>query len=319
MKRIFLLVLVFVGAISLLSAQHAAYLPRNNYQIDEDWLTLSISLDSGMFFGMLYEYVFIDRDADGYYNGLYSKLDWQLNPLIYSGFTMQAEMWEQMVIGLGFWLGIPGLLGTMEDRDWDDDGDYIKFSHHDNYLMNAIFADINIGYNVIKNDVFVFSPLIGFNYKHILMSGRDGYAQYPPTDPPKPASGDLIHYEQNYYVAYFGFQTSWAPVPLFSMQLFCSYSPMVFGFNIDNHLSKNMDYIDIPVWGHYVYINAAIFFHIINELSVKLHGSFSWIPVFKGNIYAKKSSEDTYALYSNGRGGGSLIMGGINISIVLNQ
>jgi len=312
-------------AISL-SAQHATYLPGNDYQIDEDWLTLSISLDSGMLFGMLYEYVFLDNESDGKFDDMVSRLDWQLNPLVYTGLTMQAEMWDQLVVGLGFWLGIPGPLGSMEDRDWVDPnyphpytGTLGIISFSDNVLKEAVFADINVGYKIFEDDILLIIPLLGFNFKHIYMCGRNGYQESPPGTWDTSWFGqEAITYQQNYYIFYLGIQTVWSPLHFLDLQLFASYSPVVFAFNVDKHLLTSYDYVDIPVWGHYVYVDAAINFRIINELSVKLHGSFSWIPIFKGDLYAKDADEDIYILYPSNRGGGSLIMGGINISIVLN-
>jgi outer membrane protease len=303
-----------------LHAQHAVYLPKPAERGSQDWLSLSLSVDSGLMFGMLYEYVFIDNENDGKYNDMLSKLDWQLNPLVYTGVIIQAEMWKKWILGVGFWIGIPGPLGRMEDRDWGTQalgytGNLEVYSHHDNFLKEAVFADINFGYNVSGDDSLVFSPLIGFNYKHIFMSGRNGEREIPTYYSWEGL--EVITYQQNYYIFYVGAQISWTPMSLLTLQLFTCYSPVVFSFNIDEHVGS-ATYIDLPIWGQYIHVDAAVFFHILNEINIRLKGSFSYMPVFKGQLYAKPLGSDTYVLYISDRGGGSFILGGADMSFIFN-
>ncbi len=321
MKKIVGIILFILFVMFPLCAQHAQFLPKEHKQSTGDWLRWSVSADSGMFFGMLYEYVFIARDSDGQYNDTLSRLDWQLNPLVYCGFSLDAELFHNFTLGLGTWLGLPALLGYMEDRDWDaNNGDYISFSHHDNFLINAVFVDFNIGYNVINTDSFVLVPLLGFNYKHFRMAGRDGYQEQPPGSVPNTLSGVLITYEQNYYIPYVGVKTFWSPVQLLSLQFFACYSPMVFGFNIDNHLhpSVRADYIDVPLWGNYLSVDIVVYLNLMNDWSLKLHAGYMYITKFKGDIYARLIylGSNDYVQSSSSRGGASLQLLNVSLGVV---
>jgi outer membrane protease len=305
-----------------LQAQHAVYLPKPPETQVADWISMSLAVDSGLMCGMLYEYVFIDNENDGKFNDMLSRLDWQLNPLVYVGFSLDAELLNLFTLGLGGWLGIPSVLGYLEDRDWGTPmlgytGNLEGFSHHTNFLYNAFFADINLGYNLIKTDPLVCIPLLGFNYKHFLMSGRDGYQEVPPGNLPTELSGELITYEQNYYIVYMGIKAFYSPLPWLGIQLFACYSPMVFGFNIDKHLhpSVRADYIDIPLWGQYVNVNLAALFRIMNDFMIKLQGEYMYVSQFQGDIYAKliyQGSNDFVKITSS-KGGASLYS--INISL----
>jgi len=226
------------------------------------------------------------------------------------------------VVCLGFWLGIPGPLGYMEDRDWVDPitvvytGTLGIISFHDNVLRDAVFADINVGYHILKDNILTITPFLGFNFKHIYMSGRDGYQERPPGTLYASFSGEVITYEQNYYIFYLGIQATWSPLLFLDIQLFACYSPLVFSYNVVIHMPDD-EYLDLAAWGHYIYINPAINFRVIENLSLKVHGSFSWVPIFKGASYTKKVYDDEYILFTNSRGGGSLILGGVNLSIIL--
>src|SRR4030042_6152165 len=48
---------------------------------------LSLGLDSGVLFGIIGEWVFVDREADNAYDDVLSWLDWQQKPLFYAGLT----------------------------------------------------------------------------------------------------------------------------------------------------------------------------------------------------------------------------------------
>jgi outer membrane protease len=319
-KNLFLILLLITYS---LHAQHALYLPDKNRESESGWLQFAASAETGLLAGMLYEYVFIADDPDGIFNDMLSRLDWQLNPLFYAGVTLQVELWNQLTVDLGFWAGIPALLGSMEDRDWVDPGtgNYTGIlgiiSFHDNFLTNAFFIDVNVGYKAVDSPCFILTPLIGFNWKHILMSGRNGHQEKPPGTPVGTFDGEVITYEQNYFIYYFGVQATWAPHPLFQLQLFCCYSPLVFGVNIDKHLLRSLEFVDLPVFGHYFCANPAVCLNITEDLSLRLEGSFNYIPAFQGKIYARPLSGGDYSLSNDSKGGAGMITWGITLGCVI--
>jgi outer membrane protease len=320
MKKIVGIILFILFVMFPLCAQHADYLPHGKSVITSDWISLMISVDGGVIFGKLFEYVYVANDNDGEFNDVLSRLDWQLNPLVYAGITMQAEMWDNWILGVGAWMGIPAALGRMEDRDWGTDalgytGNLMSYSHHDNVLKEAVFADINFGYKVTIDDTLVFLPLIGFNYKHIFMSGRNGVKEIP-SIPKITWEGEVITYQQNYYIFYVGAQISWSPLPFLTMQLFAGYSPITFSYNIDYHVN-DATYVDLPVWGQYISVEAGILFHLIDGYSIRLKGNFEYIPSFQGQLFGKPYGSDEYALYTSNRGGGSFILGGAGLALII--
>src|SRR3989304_6387100 len=116
MRKICLLLLFIMTPLSL-SAQHALQIEGYQYQPDKTF-SFDIGLETGALFGTIGEWVFFDKNGDGSFSFVESRLDWQCNPLFYTGLAGSVEFLPRFFIGFGFWLGGPRLLGFMGERGW---------------------------------------------------------------------------------------------------------------------------------------------------------------------------------------------------------
>jgi outer membrane protease len=277
--------------------------------VGQNVFSFNIAPDFGMMFGMLQEWVFINRDGRTSFDDVYSRLDWQLNPLFYIGAAGSLMPIPRLFFGFGGWLGIPGLLGYEEDRDWDElTGVYEVYSYLNNVLSNALFLDFNVGYSLVYQTFLTFNCIIGFNLKQFHMVGQDGWQESPPGTFDQYLVGPAIDYELNYFIPYIAGELAWAPVNWLSFDLFLSVCPfLTFVYDRDYHILRDLTFQDLPVFGFYIASALSISIYFGSGFSFNIKGNFQWAPPFKGNTYM-----EGYRVV-NARGGSSLLLGGISI------
>ena len=66
-------------------SQHAPGIPLKALDNKTDEFIYDITVDSGVLFGQMHEYVFYDHDSNGSIDYKESQLDWDLMPCIYAG------------------------------------------------------------------------------------------------------------------------------------------------------------------------------------------------------------------------------------------
>jgi outer membrane protease len=316
MRRILFCLTLFFLPFSLF-AQHALQLEGYQFpgtdpgQGNGNPITFHIGIESGALFGMINEWVFKDVKANQSFDFTVSRLDWQLDPLFYIGAVGSVKPCPRFYIGFGGWLGLPGLFGYLEDRDWDETtGDYIVFSHHDNVLVNAQFADINIGYSFLEENTLILNGIIGFNFKRIYMSGRNGWQEDPPGTVTSVYTYEVITYELYFFTPYLALEAAWAPVPLLTIDAFLSASPfLTFAYAHDKHVGGHV-YDDFPQFGFSFSAVLCLSLHLGAGYDLRLKNYFVWIPPFKGRDYQDNNFQ------SSVKGGASLITYGVSLSIV---
>ena len=313
--KIFGLIAFFVLPVSLY-AQHAPELESFRFSPEEKTgretaFALSIGPDSGFLFGMLQEWVFIDRDGGNAYDDVLSRLDWQQNPQFYLGVSGSLMPLPRFFIGFGGWMGIPGILGYLEDRDWDAvTGVYDHFSHHDNLLKNSLFFDLNVGYCFIRSSYVLLNGLLGFNYKQIHMTGENGWREYPPGSPAIPMYGEVIDYELNFFIPYLGVELNYAPAQILSVDVFLSVSPWItFVYDRDDHILAGEYFQDLPQWGFHLSGVISLSFHLGGGWNLCLKNTIMWSPPIKGPSFVGGS------LSAGELAGASLLLGGVSLSL----
>jgi outer membrane protease len=274
----------------------------------------NIGLDEGVMFGMLQEWVFINRGGNTGYNDVLSRIDWQQSPQFYIGATGSIMPFPRFFIGFGGWLGIPSLLGYFEDRDWDPiTGIYSGISHMQNTLINSVFYDINLGYSFIYDTNTILNLLIGFNFKQISMYAQNGWDEVPPGGPPVLRSDRAIDYEINFFIPYIGIELKYSPVPVLSLDTFLSISPWItFIYDRDFHHTSpwGPEYFqDLPQWGFYFSGVISLCFHIANGWNIRLKNTIMWSPPIKGPSFLDGS------LSGGELAGASLLLGGVSLSV----
>ncbi len=178
MHFIFLFVLIMYSFLLINNAWGYSSLNSNN-------LYLTTEAGIGFTQGTLGEYVYDN-------NRTLSRLNWNLTSLWYNTFSLVLE-YNSFFAGVQFHNGInTGIVGTIDDSDWTDDNNpHIKthYSKHDNYIERYNSYNSYAGLLLDIDNIICFTPHIGFLYRSIKMSARNGYLEYPPGSPKIPVYG----------------------------------------------------------------------------------------------------------------------------------
>lgn len=285
LSTIIVLLLFPVAAFSL-----HAYQPFFEKGKSDSTIALNFSAETGLLFGSIDEYAFSGGSK-------ISELNWRLDPLVYAGGTA-ALQYQHLVFSAGFWSGFQQRTGIIEDSDFIDPYDLevndtvtpvpsrTYYSRHDNIIHKAYFFDFNAGYLVDLGRYGIFSFVGGFNYFNIKMSARNGSLHYPaPYYAPNIAVyGDGIVYEQKVYIPYIG-----AAIAL-RRDLFYARGAIYFSNWLscdatDNHLVRKIDFHDSIYAAIYLHLMLGAGVQINQYVSIELAGSFSYIPVTRGDEY----------------------------------
>lgn len=319
MKKLLLLLLLLITATSgILSAQLVFQLEGGDFQ-PEATSPFSLGLETGTGLGLIQEFVFYDRTADRTYSALLSRLDWQVLPLWFIGITGSLEFAPRWWAALGFWFGLPGPSGFMEDRDWDGmTGDYEIFSHHDNCILDAETAEATIGYSLMTDPTFILNLIAGFHFQRIMFSGRNGYQESPPGTFVQSFDDEVITYDLSYFTASLGLEAGFSPSPIFTIDARLSLSPfLAFVCAWDDHLLTSVTYLDFPDFGFTLQAAISLTVHVTPEWDCSVRNSFYWSPVFKGNTYSKPSDGEFYSEDSSAQGGSSRLFYSVSVGAVL--
>ena len=78
------------------------------------------------------------------------------------------------------WVGVPGVSGFMEDRNWDwisGNGEYVTYSISDNNIRGSLFTDLNAGVSILRNDTLIMNILLGFCFSQHDLFSTDTWAE----------------------------------------------------------------------------------------------------------------------------------------------
>ncbi|HEQ72050.1 MAG TPA: omptin family outer membrane protease [Spirochaetia bacterium] len=317
MKRSLPVTLFCLLSLLPLSAQHA--LELDGYGTDDERpFLLNANLDTGLFFGMIQEWVFYDQGGDGTYDFTESRIDWQVCPVFYVGLSGSIEILPRFFVALGAWIGIPGETGYMEDFDWNTTtGVWTNFSHHDNLLQSAQFADLNAGYSIVYESNLVVNALIGFNFQRFQFSGRDGYLEYPPGSVPVPSSGEAINYDVMFFAPYLGVETVWRATPAFSLDFLGAVSPfLTFAVGRDYHALLNDLYYDFPRFAVTLSGVLSVSVRLSDLIDLRVKNLVVWTPPSRsGDTYLKENGTDYFVKTTVDHGSASRILYSLSVSL----
>lgn len=175
-----------------------------------------------------------------------SKLDWSLDST-WTGLRLgvQKPNWD-----LHFeWLTTLGINGSMEDFDWnindprDDPTRLDSLSSSSERWNDGQKVEIEGDYRCMERLLGLpieFWPLAGFRFQRFDITGTNAVQIVPPDGPlPPPFDGDLITFNQQYYIGYAGAQLRaaihcWDRGPI-TLTLQADYGATA-GYNVDHHL-----------------------------------------------------------------------------------
>jgi outer membrane protease len=260
----------------------------------------SISPSVGFLHGQAEELVYRFPDSDL----LLSELLWDLKPLFYVGVAIDFGPHDPfrhngLIMSLSFRYGLPLRTGIHENRDWLNPriNYYTHFSRHDVYSRGAFFANISAGHSWRINNSLAFRAYGEFSFMRLSWSGRDGFIQYPPFDifrnyPPwsdtipriyDGLSGEVIRYTQNWFILAPVISLKWNPFPNFVFAGSLSYSPLIYCFARDDHILRNITFLDYLFFGHYFRGRGEFILSLTENLAFSLALSYKLITGTRGD------------------------------------
>jgi len=319
--KIRFLVTLFFLPLNLLMAQIPA--AQSNY-------SLYLYPQTGIFIGKSEEFLYKYKNSDQYV----SELLWDLKPLFYAGLGLEFcpnDPFDRNGFSAAGSLkfGLPLKTGIMEDRDWDDDNNdkLRKYSRHDAFSQNAIFADISAGYSWLIGDYLVLGAFGEFSYMYFSWMAENGFYQYAKSNEEWDESiekisvyGAAIRYIQNWFILTPGISIKGRLNSNFSLGGKIRYSPLVFCADRDDHLfwdgfGKARLFYGYFYFGHYIDGDASIVYSPVKNFNLSLSLSYRYITGLRNKTYYSFTGSG-FSGYSFGNfdGGAGFSAFGINLA-----
>ncbi|MEJ5360790.1 MAG: omptin family outer membrane protease [Spirochaetota bacterium] len=234
--------------------------------------------------GIIGEYVYDN-------NRLLSRLNWNIDYLWYYHFSV-ALGYNSFFAKIQVHNGINDKIGAIDDSDWVDKNNpstKTHYSKHDNYLERYASYSCNIGFKSEITESINLKPYIGFLYKSLKMSARDGYLEYPPGSPKDPVYGVGIIYEQRYYIPFIALASEINITETIGILAGISVSLFAYAEDIDNHVHRNPG-DDIDFYANYegiIYFHAyaGCFLSLNDTIKIALSILYEYVPEQKGDTY----------------------------------
>jgi len=285
----------------------------------------SFGTQFGFIHGKALEYVYSQPGETA--SDILSELTWEMKPVFYYGLQLDFG-YVNIMKGPGFFAsvsikaGVLGDSGFLEDRDWmsAENTDLTHFSRHTNKTSEYYSLDAVVGASIPIWQIYL-KPFISGSWMHFSFAGRDGYVKYareksfdifgnpvsyyPIDDNPREGtlSGDVIRYQQNWYLLAAGVSVGTKILHPFSFELSFQISPLTYCAAIDNHLdkSKTIDYYDFTSWGLFLEPSANVSF-TYEKIEFLFETSFRYIGRTIGESYTGIND----SVFLNGQAGAGL-------------
>ncbi len=206
---------------------------------------VSVSFETGisLLAGTVREYV--ERNGN-----TVSRLDWRMSGVPVLSAAGTASVWGAE-LSAGFSAAIPVKSGVMEDFDFllAQTSAASHYSRHDLYTDR--FADISVsaGWRA-RFGRFSVRPALGFRYRSVKWTAKDGYSQYPAsgawtgTEEKKAFSGSVISYGQVLRLPYFALEASFEARREVGFSVNAAWYPYVIADALDTHFLRSTRFFD---------------------------------------------------------------------------
>lgn len=288
------------------------------YSLEQRAYGFSLGTQFGFVHGQAFELVYPGNTMGKYL----SELRWDMKPVFYGGLTLDFRLVDIMsrpgfFSSLHFRAGIPGDSGRHENRDWMsfENANLTHFSSHTNKTREFFWLDVKAGVSIPVRSWFYVKPFISGSWKRFAFSGRDGHKIYariscihedgnrrwfclhegcggffhPIYDDPVTGtfSGDVIRYEQNWFLAAAGFTIGTRVLHPFLFNFSFQISPFTYCAAKDEHLLRNKVFRDYTAWGLFIQPAVNLSF-VIHPMELSLGFAYRRIFDTRGPAFASQ-------------------------------
>ncbi len=197
---------------------------------------IETSLNSSLVYGSLGEYVYSGSRT-------VSRLDWDMQGIVFTGFSINAEISKSCIIHAEFNYGISDDAGRIRDYDWENSDSLTNYSNHRCILEKAFTFKASAGYRLSLSDSITLTPDLFISAFDIKLTALDGYYQYPPDSAPIDLYGTVISYRQRYLIQGIGITAA------LSLKKIKVSAELAYGFcgkcrAVDSHHLRDTDFYD---------------------------------------------------------------------------
>lgn len=312
LHRFCLLLLLFFSFSSILNAEDSS-------EVEEDYMTIDVSLKSGFMNGLIREYVFSPTTIYYYEEGKQisefikdfkmSELDWEIKNLPVLNFSSDFDILKYVYTGFTASIGIPGFYGNMQDYDWlnsfplsggdsswiyDDPYETTNYSCHDNKLDKYINFSFFLGGNIKLPKDIKISLFAGYHFDYFCFTGYDGYTIYKSEDFEQKdmEKGRVISYRVDTNTLLFGLKTVVDSIPRTRISAGLYVSPGMASLNaFDFHYRNNSKYgtafWDKSEGAWQIQADLSIQYKFNYHHKLGLYGNLYYVPTSKSTTFTK--------------------------------
>ena len=295
--------------------------------------SFSIVPQFGFFHGQAEEIVY---PSSTHKAELLSQLLWDMKPVFYYGLlldlsrTRPMERWGFFVTA-SFKSGVPGKIGIMEDWDWlSVENDKLTcYSNHDNYTQWIYSIDVSAGLSFPLHPSLLLKPFINVSYMYLSFYGKDGWGKYARhlgndryadiNDNPliENFKGKVINYTQRWLIGAPGIALDYHFLEYFTAVLSFQISPLILCVDLDQHLTRNIEFNDYMQWGLFLQPGFSFTIALFDRLDLAMDCSWRYIAGTRGETYQRPIGAKDYMQNGEAGAGLSLVDTGFSIKIRL--
>jgi outer membrane protease len=242
---------------------------------------------------------------------LLSELTWDMKPVFYLGLKVDIELIDIMrrpgiFSSLSFKAGIPEDTGVLENRDWmfRNSDAMTHFSSHTNRTNRFIMADAVIGASIPVASFMYIKPFISGIWMNFWFTGRDGHGEYPWGN--EVFSGDVIHYEQNWYLAAAGISLGTRLLFPFTFDFSFQISPFAFCDAFDEHIERRIIFRDYTSNGLFMEPAVSVSYTIRRRVKLSFDFAYRHIGRTRGTTYVNENDTGNFLVQEESGAGLSL-------------
>jgi outer membrane protease len=174
-----------------------------------------------------------------------------------------------------------------------------------------MFLDFSAGISMPIKSIVLLKFFIGLDYMNLRWTARDGYLQYAASTGDdmygywdsslKKTStyGPIIYYQQNWLIFSPGLSGHINLFERFDIGLYFNIGPVIFCNDLDDHLSRRLQFTERMLGGIMLKPRAEIIFIASQHLNLALNVSYKFVEGARGTTDVRDTTTNTVQSYAN--------------------